>query len=983
MAGQQFSLKALQTLVERIKRMVGPDAVISDDVLTEAMREYEEIVEKSNERLQECDELLRDGHRAQALQKCEVEPDLFRVIELLEFPQRQLWEALLVEMGYPAPPVPLMDIVAELNEAYNLEKPLADLMRLHRLHALAGSPLRTRLDFLRKIAQKDSATAIWREDVKTYERARLQQVEEDLVKAERQRDASLAALLEREVRPGEWTIPVPPALVENAVRIHTELRRATAKERLKKLAVELHETYGSREMPRARQLRAAWNGQAAIAQLAATDPLLEEVEPAFNWLDREEEKIRIAEEHKAAIAGLEQALDAGASRIDLERCYNQVERAGQVPLELATKTSERIRALEVWQKRRLVMVAFFSVLFIGCAAASVYWYIGVRTRAEEFARQVEGLRQLVEEQKVPAADEYLTDLKAKSPAAFESPEIQKLAADLQILKDKEQSRLVARERTISAIQAALKDNTWSRLELAHNDVDEALKLCLGDVEQREVQDLQGEIRLAIRKHQEAKDKEFTTELRSIADAVTAVNPSDASAIAQLKSRSQSLQKMLRVSVDLTRQVEPLILKLDSMAGTDAARRMEQAAMKKIDEAVGQIGPYAQALQEYVQKFPGTARSAIFTKLVQDEAPLWSGVEKWNALLEKWSAIDFRFVTPAKAKELLAEADALLQTNGDFPAVPAIKELQPFLEAVTKRLDDAGERTHKAMYPRIDDRRVSAVDMVITSDEKRFYFDKAPIDSTTKEGEIAFFAFKDGSLSEWKRMTLDVKKIATPKKVEGAEGASAYVWTSPQRRVRDKTILLLDKLNDDNWEKTFNILLAMLDDEPQMDPLLTLQLTQIFLETGCQGSYCLQKGFKPNLDLLATVNVSIESNWIDPDDVEAGRARKSAEDVLRRLTNRKICVDASVALFGKLEKASRGTRYSVGGWLHRDLGGAWVASLPRLAPETTADLFVILRSEAGEVQAKKVGACKAGEATLDELAADLRMEGRLLYVVTAN
>src|SRR5436190_23207107 len=100
MAGQQFSLKALQTLIERVTRMVGPEAVISDDVLSEAMREYEEIVEKTNERIQECDDLLREGHRSQALRKCEVEPDLFRVIELFEFPQRPLWEALLVDTGF-------------------------------------------------------------------------------------------------------------------------------------------------------------------------------------------------------------------------------------------------------------------------------------------------------------------------------------------------------------------------------------------------------------------------------------------------------------------------------------------------------------------------------------------------------------------------------------------------------------------------------------------------------------------------------------------------------------------------------------------------------------------------------------------------------------------------------------------------------------------------------------------------------------------
>jgi hypothetical protein len=288
-----------------------------------------------------------------------------------------------------------------------------------------------------------------------------------------------------------------------------------------------------------------------------------------------------------------------------------------------------------------------------------------------------------------------------------------------------------------------------------------------------------------------------------------------------------------------------------------------------------------------------------------------------------------------------------------------------------------------MYGRLDDRRVSGVDMVMTTEGKRFYFEKTPMDSTIKDGEIVFFAFKDGSLAEVKRMSLIVDKIATPKKPGAIENAAGYVWTSPQKRVRNETISVLDKLTDDNWEASFNKLLALLDAEPQMDPLLTLQLTQIFLETGCQGSYCLQRGFKSNLDLLASATVSIESNWFDPEDAEALRARKSAEDILRRLTKRETCIEASAALYAKLQKSSRGARYSVGGWLYRDLQGDWVASLPRLNSKTTGDLFVVLRGEGGSVHAKKVGTCTAGQATLDEQAADLRMEGRLLYVVNTN
>src|SRR5688500_4917757 len=104
MALSTISLKSLHTLIDRIKRLVDPTAVVSADALDECYREYDEAIRESNGRLHECDELLRDGHRAQALQRCEQEPDLLQVTALLDFPERPLWHAMLQEAGYSAPP---------------------------------------------------------------------------------------------------------------------------------------------------------------------------------------------------------------------------------------------------------------------------------------------------------------------------------------------------------------------------------------------------------------------------------------------------------------------------------------------------------------------------------------------------------------------------------------------------------------------------------------------------------------------------------------------------------------------------------------------------------------------------------------------------------------------------------------------------------------------------------------------------------------
>src|SRR5262245_31832678 len=119
-----ISLKSLHQLIDRIRRMTDPSAVVSAEAVGEAFRDYEEAIRETNERLHACDELLRDGHRAQALKACEQEPDLLQVTSLLDFPERPLWHGLLVEAGYSAPPPVLWDDASDLNEAYNLEKPL-------------------------------------------------------------------------------------------------------------------------------------------------------------------------------------------------------------------------------------------------------------------------------------------------------------------------------------------------------------------------------------------------------------------------------------------------------------------------------------------------------------------------------------------------------------------------------------------------------------------------------------------------------------------------------------------------------------------------------------------------------------------------------------------------------------------------------------------------------------------------------------------
>ena len=981
MPATTFSLRQLQSVLDGIRRLLDPSAVVAQDQVTEAHQEYTEIVKETNERLQECDALLREGHRAQALRLSEQEPDLFRVLELLEFPEMPLWNHLVSDAGLVQPPAVLVDVAADLNEAYNLEKPLTDLMRMHRLHALAGSPLKTRLEFLRKIALRDPGNPIWPEDVKQYERARHLQIETELQHAEKTANAGVAAQLEREARASGWLEPPPAALVEQAVRIHTHLRQSRARAQIKKLADQLHEACAARDEDRAAELRVAWNGQVTIAQLPPNDAVFELVEPVFDWLDREEERRQRERDHKSALAALDDALDNNVGRAELEKCFNLVTRFGAAPPEMARKVELRLATIE---KRNRLLVwsgVVVSLAFLGLVAWGVIWLIGYRNADQEYRRQVAALEQLITEQKLNEADQYLATLREKAPASADAPEIKKLTADLAVLQGKENERLQAREGALTAIRTAIEEDDWNKLELAMHDIGDAEKLCASDVERREVQDLLSEVRAGVRKHQDAKDEAFVEELRALAAAVQAASPTDIANISQLKLQAETMQNQARVSTELKRQVQPLVARLDALRTSDEDRKREQQALAQIRDSAGGAAGYAAALEHYAREFPGTSRAKVFSNILQNELPLLPPIEGWNRIVAKWSATDFRKLTPVRAKEYLAELGKATDEWGGHPAAADLKSLEPYLEAITRRADDAGNRTHKEMLKGLGDQRISGVEMVKTTDGLRYYFDQLPREHSVRPGEfLDFFLFLDPSLKDAKRTSIPITKIANVRRDDKMPpGPESFVWTSPQRRYRDSAVKIISAINDDNWEPQFNQLLTLLENETEMEPTLKLHLISQVMQIGCQGSFCLEQGFKQSLEVLQMVQADVEANWIDPADDLGKRARKTAEDALEQLQPRAEGVQAAVQHYGQLVKKPRGTQYTWAGYLLKSPDGKWGTPLFAKNLPEGADLAVAGKNEAGVLTFTPVGKIAAGNAQLASEATPLLAEGRPVYV----
>ncbi len=183
------------------------------DLLRSAAGDYRMACEEVNERLRRCDSFLRRGLRSEAIQLAEIEPVLLDIVTMLDFPDRPQWNNLLAQHGIAPGPSLSLDLAGELNEAYAHERPLAGLLAQHRLLALARSPLRTRIQVLRQLAEQDAQNAIWREDLSTYEHERQRQLHKEVTAASEAGNLAVLTSLDEELRGDPWLEPPSPGLL--------------------------------------------------------------------------------------------------------------------------------------------------------------------------------------------------------------------------------------------------------------------------------------------------------------------------------------------------------------------------------------------------------------------------------------------------------------------------------------------------------------------------------------------------------------------------------------------------------------------------------------------------------------------------------------------------------------------------------------------------------------------------------------------------
>ncbi len=969
-------------IIDQIRGIVQASDQTRNDRMAQLAADYATACAEVNQRLGRCQWLLQQGLRSEAIQLADSEPRLLDAVGELDFPERSGWDELVGAYGLAAAPALLMEAAGFLNEAYAQEEPLQNLLVRHRRLAMQRAPLRLRLGVIRQLAAQDANNLVWGDDLRGFEKARFRQIQIEAAEAARLRDPAHLARLLAEVQQQTWAEPPPKVLVQGLVRADAQLRGQKTRAALAELDSRLNDAFAARDPIRGRIARNEWIALTASEPPDPDDPIWGRVGSALAWLDDEDRRDAADRGHESALAALIETLDdpAFVPPDELERLGQAVLAHGRgIPEELQQRFLSRLRTAESSHSRRFRLIVSGSVaaglLVAGLVFALVRWNI----RDGESAKIAVSISDLVELGEIDRAGDFVKALEKSDPGLLEFPPMIEALQRFNAAQTRETERQVRFDK-------ALREAEQAPLGIADpKALAEAREMARRETETQAIDRLAEKRRAALLAERARHETVVRPRIEEIRQGLYEIDrrfespPVDEAAIDQAISRHQ------RTFLELTSELDLIGDELRGLA-QDSGQRLEKARNRLaqahrlaglLEEATtasaystsgkkDAAGPFARALEAYIQADPTSPRALAFQDVLK-ERPIWESLEAWSRLTAEWKP-GAQGLPPGEAR---TRADICAQFLRQYPAFPdatAVAAYQHMMEAIERRAPGKDGNPQSRILRLFSDILVDNVWMVAVTDRevggrlltRRYYTTGRPAE---KANYLQFLSL-DSFGGNQKARIISRSMIVS-------------VDRAPQSRIAaDFKPALADEARLAQWEKVMRELLARILNEPEIDPILQVSMLRRVLDSAAEGSEPLKEAFGPFKDQLNVADVDINIPWMNPetDNLERNRQRaEQAVEQLRRLLPQSAQIDS---LREKMERGIDRT-YTFAGWLSQ-VREVWEvragAKLPR-----EGELWVVLPVER-TARLRKLGHIEGGRPVIEARDGATLAEGRPIFLV---
>jgi hypothetical protein len=970
-----------QRIVDDLYGALGNGETITPEA-SALLESYREACQKANDRLRQCEAMLRQGLRGEAIQLAEIEPNLLETVATLHFPGRDRINSVLQRHGLSLAPL-IADAAADLNEAYAMQRPLEGLLNRHRFLALSMAPLKERLDTLRKIAAADELNPVWNDDIECFETERIKEIQVEANRAVSERDLSTLEALAAEMK-GSWLYLSSGAAAQKLAKAAGEVRTSLAKDDLGRLERELNLAHASLDLERGRALRTQWKNASSICKLSASDPIRLQAAPALEWLAERDAREAAEAAFQRSLAALELALDrpVATSQTDhaqLQSLYAAAQRHGNdLPPSMEERYRSHVKQFSILvshrKMRRVLTAVAVTLLLVGGGAFAV----AQRIQQGRIDDAVLAFSDLLEQAKQDpsrqaGAEAFLAKLSEANPTIAQAPRIRRLATELQANGTKEQAR--ARD-----FQAALSQ---ARSEGARHPNQEALATAarlarLGD-EKGAVASFEAEIASTARAVQSEIDREFASDLQQLSARLAELERSDfrdleklAAAIGIAEADGETLRsKHKNVSDSTSSQIDPLMKRLIALKATGVRLRGESGALQAITKSIGDYEAYVAALKRFVESYPDGGRGDDF-KRVLSESSHWARVELWNKedIATLQACKDGSMATQSSA--MIERIKASVKTLERFPNTESMLVRAEILADMSGRTDENGLSTLLALEKAFGHSMLTKVWLLTMKGRGERYYLDAELTIGTSESQ-GFQVIEDfGRTRQLFKNPNDFDKI-----VKAPHCIMATAMLSELSQMK--------QAKPEGWEQGMVRMFQSIHNANDAEPVLRLGVLKRTLEVGCRGSGSLRRALEHEHRLLQGIQTNLLVNWMRPLEDDAKLAAESASKELKNFAD--LPAHAAAALVdakATREKAFRQTQYRWYGRLSNDGRDGWQCVANNQASPSLDGRLVVMTPNApsGPIM-QTIGRMNQGAVELQSSDRTLLIDGRPVWIETIS
>lgn len=961
-----------QRLVDELRSVLQSSDPAGHPRLKELAAAFTQACQETNQRLRRCEDYMRQGMRSEAVQLAQAD-SLLTQVGVLDIAEFDYLEQLCQRLGLPAPPHLLLAIAAALDEAPAEVKPLEALLREHRLLALSRAPLTDRLKVMRQLAQLDAGTPVWEDDIREFERTRLQHLQVEIDRSTRQPNTETLVAAWQEIHEPGWRLQPPAALVNQLEKLVTHSVRQQARAKLAEIDIKLKQAVVLEDAAQARQLRQQWQELARDAELGPNDPLREGVAKALAWLDKQDRLLTRDQEHYQALQELQQALDCAASDQQLQRCYHALLRHERgVPALVQQRYQERMKHLtsRSTQRDRLVLAATFSVGVL--VLVGLFVFFGFRgSQAFKMNDAAARLKDLREEKRWKDAWDYFDDLEQQDPRIANSPPVQEQRDLLAKEEKKEKERRASFDKALHDYELLALEapddpalgivrhlaNTGKETEMVNRAQArraEALQLRHDDAIEPHVKALEDQVRqLKELMEDPAQTADVVNKVGLFRDELRRLTPKKEQLSKTMQGRLQELKNQADTAANRLEQLNPEV----QLAKEMTAALQNQPNLEK----------YLQAMSKYQVAFPDKRRGKDF-KRAQDELPLWQETLAWTELVQpgQGKALD---LTAAEAKPLAEKASGFLQTHPSFGQAAIAGKYLAALQALALQSDEDKDSPGPKLRQLFQEGYVKNLWIIKTKTDQVYYLKVNPVDIVNKaklgkKDTVSFPYLKD----------LDDSPISGIVALDEIDNTCQ----APQSKVGQEALALLDQVPKTPWETAMIDIARKIKDSSDMDPILKVQLLIKVLPEAGKGSYPLALALAKHQDLLNKKKIPLTS-WSDPKDKDAPKARTSAREVLKELPSLEPVLKEAVEQKRKLEETLAQATPALVGWLARDGERFWTCQPVKVDWPGEYELFTVVPGPDAAGKWQPIGRLAGGKAFIDSgLGEEILVEGRLVF-----